>query len=325
MSCQRALACGFAALTLLSSHADAAPDAYRDLVAADSPILWYRMSEPAGSTSVTNDGTLGPSHSASILGGVTLGEPSAAGDGAASFDYAAAPYLESVGLAPASMLGNPDFTAEAVVYIPSAAISNLWPPFLHWGSGSTSREVFFSLQRHDRDRVFVGFYNGGLMSECRTRVDDWNHFVWVRDSGSGANDAYTGSRLFVNGVEVNLTPAANLPNFQGPPDVTASTFRVQRGRDGYRHFTGEIDEIVLYDTLLTPEQIAARFDALGLNPPAVCPADLDGSCGVLDLTDVQIFVAGFVAMDPIADINGDGLFDLSDVQLFIASFLAGCD
>lgn len=32
MSCQRALACGFAALTLLSMHADAAPDAYRDLV-----------------------------------------------------------------------------------------------------------------------------------------------------------------------------------------------------------------------------------------------------------------------------------------------------
>ena len=325
MSCQRTIACGFAALTLLPSHADAAPDAYRDLVAADSPILWYRMNEPGGSTTVLNEGTLGPSHSANVIGGVTLGEPSADGDGAASFDHAAAPYLESVGLAPESMLGNPDFTAEAVVYIPSDATVSNWPPFLHWGEGTTALEVYFSLQRGDRDRVFVGFYNGGMMSECTTRVDDWNHFVWVRDSGGGLNQPYTGSRLFVNGLEVGLVPAANLPNFVGPPNVGQTTFRVQRARDLYRHFDGVIDEIVLYDTLLTPEQIAARFDALGLNPPAVCPADLDGSCGVLDLADVNLFIAGFLAQDPVSDLNDDGLYDLTDVQLFIASFLAGCE
>ena len=162
-----------------------APDAYRDLVAADSPILWYRMGEPAGSASVLNEGTLGPSHSANISGGVTLGEPSAAGDTAASFDYDTAPFMESVGLVPESMLGNPSFTAEAVVYVPSDGSVNLWPPFLHWGEGTTALEVYFSLQRGERDRVFVGFYNSGMMSECRTRLDDWNHFVWVRDSGNG--------------------------------------------------------------------------------------------------------------------------------------------
>lgn len=320
---------GLAALTLscwltCPQTASAAPDAYRDLVAAKSPILWYRMGEPVGSSSVLNEGTLGPSHSANVFGGVTLGEASAAGDTAAMFDFSTSPYLESVGLAPESMLGNPSFTAEVVVYIPSDSIVNGYPPFLHWGEGTTAHEVYFSLQRNERDRVFVGFYNGGMMSECTTRVDDWNHFVWVRDSGGGVNEPYTGSRLFVNGIEVGLVPAADLPNFVGPPSVAQTSFRVQKARDGLRYFDGLIDEVVLYDTLLTPEQIAEQFEALQLTPPDLCPADLDGSCGVLDLADLNIFVEGFLAQDPIADINIDGLFDLTDVQLFIESFLAGC-
>ena len=308
----------------LVSIASAAPDAYRDLVAADAPILWYRMGEPAGSTSVLNEGTLGPSHSANVSGGVMLGEPSAAGDTAASFDFFNTPFLESVGLAPESMLGNPSFTAEAVVYIPFDSVVQLWPPFLHWGQGLTAREVYFSLQRGQRDRVFVGFYNGGLMSECLTRLDDWNHFVWVRDSDNGQNDAYTGSRLFVNGLEVSLIPADLLPNFTQLPEVTQTAFRVQAARDGYRHFDGTIDEVVLYDTLLSAADIEARFEALQVNPPVICAADLDGNCGILDLTDVNLFVAGFLDQDPISDLDNNGVWDLTDVNLFISSFLAGC-
>lgn len=318
----RAAVVVFASVTC---SAAAAPDAYRDLVAAEAPILWYRMGEPAGSASVFNEGTLGPSHSATVFGGVTLGEPSGGGDTAASFDFSDTPYLESVGLAPASMLGNPSFTAEAVVWVPeSGGDTQLWPPFLHWGEGTTAREVYFSFQRDQNDRVFCGFYNGGLMSECRVRRGEWNHFVWVRDSGSGANDAYTGSRLFVNGIEEDLVLAAALPNFSGPPDVVQTSFRVQRARDGYRHFDGLIDEVVLYDTLQTEAQIKARFEALGIPDPVLCPADLDGSCGILDLTDVDLFIAGFLSQSPIADLDDNGLWDLSDIDLFIASFLAGC-
>ncbi|USO00136.1 MAG: hypothetical protein H6810_05600 [Phycisphaeraceae bacterium] len=54
-----------------------------------------------------------------------------------------------------------------------------------------------------------------------------------------------------------------------------------------------------------------------------CPADLNGD-GVLDLQDVQAFVAAFVGGDPVADLNGDGVLDLRDVQTFIAGFTAGC-
>ncbi len=46
---------------------------------------------------------------------------------------------------------------------------------------------------------------------------------------------------------------------------------------------------------------------------------------MLDLTDVQTFVAGFINQDPIADIAEPfGVFDLSDLDRFVGSFLNGC-
>ena len=58
-------------------------------------------------------------------------------------------------------------------------------------------------------------------------------------------------------------------------------------------------------------------------PP--CPADLAEPFGILDLSDVSTFVAGFVAQDPIADLaDPTGVFDLSDVTEFVTAFQAGC-
>ena len=55
------------------------------------------------------------------------------------------------------------------------------------------------------------------------------------------------------------------------------------------------------------------------------PADIAAPFGVLDLGDLQAFISGFLASDPIADLAEPfGVLDLSDVQTFIAEFVAGC-
>jgi hypothetical protein len=55
------------------------------------------------------------------------------------------------------------------------------------------------------------------------------------------------------------------------------------------------------------------------------PADLTEPFGVLDLADLQTFVAAFVADDPIADLAPpSGVWDLADMQAFVSAFLAGC-
>lgn len=56
-----------------------------------------------------------------------------------------------------------------------------------------------------------------------------------------------------------------------------------------------------------------------------CIADLAPPFGVLDLADVQAFIAGFLAQNPIADLAPPfGVWDLADVQAFVAAFVAGC-
>lgn len=54
------------------------------------------------------------------------------------------------------------------------------------------------------------------------------------------------------------------------------------------------------------------------------PFDTAVPYGQLDLADVNVFTSGFLATDPVADLNEDGIFDLSDINLFIDGFLMGC-
>jgi len=54
-------------------------------------------------------------------------------------------------------------------------------------------------------------------------------------------------------------------------------------------------------------------------------ADLVEPFGVLDLADVQAFIAAFTGQEPAADIaEPTGVWDLADVQAFIGAFGAGC-
>jgi hypothetical protein len=53
-------------------------------------------------------------------------------------------------------------------------------------------------------------------------------------------------------------------------------------------------------------------------------ADVAEPFGVLDLSDVSAFAAGFIAQDPISDIDDNEFWDLTDVNLFVTEFVAGC-
>ena len=56
-----------------------------------------------------------------------------------------ADFIESLSAAPSFLTGNPTFSIETVVRIPSDAASVLYPPFLHWGAAGTMNSVYFSL------------------------------------------------------------------------------------------------------------------------------------------------------------------------------------
>ena len=54
-------------------------------------------------------------------------------------------------------------------------------------------------------------------------------------------------------------------------------------------------------------------------------ADIAEPFGVLDLSDLQGFIAAFLSQQPAADVAAPfGVWDLSDLQTFVGSFLSGC-
>lgn len=298
----------------------AAPPEFHTAVTADAPMLWYRFNENVGAAQAVNYGSLGATHNGVYRNNVTLQTPTSGGDTGAGFIAAQQQWVESLGVAPASLTGNPSFTAEAVVFFGPQTQNPNYSPFLHWGAPATGRSVYFSTWNTIANRGYVGFYNGGLRMRCNLRSNAWNHLVWVRDSAGGTNGQYVGTTLYVNGEVAALEQDTVLP---GAPviNVSATTFRVQRATDLTRHFTGTMDEVVLYDHLLTAEQVRAHFLALGV-PPVVCRANVNGDCD-LNSQDFFDFLARF--FDNNGDYNEDGSTNSQDFFDFVSDFFSGCN
>jgi hypothetical protein len=312
----------------------AAPDAWRDVAASKGPVLWYRFGEPAGATGPANAGSFGASQDGTATA-VTFGEASFTGDTAAGFSFAADSFVVSDAEAPTALLGNPSFTTETLVFIPEGGVAGQYGPYLHWGDGSvnggqrTLEEVYFSVRRSDADIVYAGFYNAGMRTVCRISKGRWHHIVWVRDSGGGLNDAYTGSTVYVNGEVFDLQRDEQLfTNLDGiAPNVQSGAFHVQRAADfiGQRHFDGTIDEVVLYDRVLTASEVVDLFAATGLPGNAVCIADLALPCGELTFGDISAFLMAFSSGDAAADLAAPfGQLTFGDISTFLAAFAAGC-
>ena len=251
-------ACIFIA-ALLGANAHAATIAYQNAVLADNPILYYHLNELAGNAA--NHGSLGAAFDAAYNGTPLRGVATAGGDTGVAFD-GADDFLESLGVSPAAVSGNPTFTAEALVFVPLGGFAVFWAPLLHWGDGGpgvrTGKEVYFSFSNNDATEFFAGFYNGGLQNADPLALGVWRHVVWVRNGGG--NDQ-TGSTLYVDGVgvEVATEPDPALCCNGSIPAVTQSEFRINRARDGNRFFIGTLDEVVLYDSALDAGDVQAHY------------------------------------------------------------------
>lgn len=87
----------------------------------------------------------------------------------------------------------------------------------------------------------------------------------------------------------------------------------------------EIGSVTATDFFDLPPGRVAFFPFTITEAPLACnAADLAEDFGILDLSDINAFVAGFLGQDPIADIVADGVFDLSDINAFVAAFTSGC-
>ncbi|HLO41263.1 MAG TPA: LamG-like jellyroll fold domain-containing protein [Phycisphaerales bacterium] len=296
------------------TFASAAPPEYHQAVTTAGPLLAYRFDEPSGN--IVNYGSYGAGYNAQAFGTVGRSVESPGGD--TGVEVGEGDYLESLGAS--TLTGNPTFSIEAVVWLEEPGSASLWGTFLHWGDATgnrTGKEVYFGIQANDNRRLYAGFYNAGIRSQGRALANRWLHIVWTR---VGGNNSEAGSTLYVNGYAMPIERDTQLnPGFltAGQISIPSTNFRINAGRDFNRYFTGKLDELALYDRVLTPAEIAERSAMVS------CRADFDGS-GFVDTDDFDAFVYAFEEGDENTDFDGSGFVDTDDFTAFVLTFETGC-
>lgn len=188
------------------------------------------------------------------------------------------------------------------------------------GSGRFQFVIGYSINDHNEVVAAAARATGGndiWLTHIHDPADGWSplnpsqiptRFVGFYDNNNRGDVSATGGVLFADeGVLVG--------GFDGllePADAHWDTVLGFIGNDRR-----------VYTTATDTSSGAAAIVVLVPDSIGCGPADLTGD-GVLDLADVQAFVAAFTGQLPSGDLNGDGVFDLSDVQEFLVAFMAGC-
>jgi hypothetical protein len=240
----------------------AAATSYQAEVLTDSPLVWWRMSESAG-TALADQMLSG---SDGVYTSSTLNQASLlpSGEGASvSFDGTSsyANFLSgfSVSYQPTALTVSGWIKPQSI--IGSHSIVGEWSTS---GEGlafiveQTGSEILFSMTLANVSFLFGTTVGAGLT----VGVDHFIAFVWA---GSNSFDAYIDG----SPVTVSIT-SANTPGSVGINDVTIGR-RDPAETSTPNYFDGDISEIALFPTALTSTRLAAQFSAATSPPPPPPP------------------------------------------------------
>jgi hypothetical protein len=267
-----ALVAALGAVVLTGVGADAAaPPSYREEVFADSPAAYWRLGE--GSGTVALDETANDSRG-TYKNGVVLGVPSAlATDANTAARFDGGNDLVDVTDPPSGVLdfGTDDFTAEAWIKTTTnnetAIIGKRVTAGPFWQVTVTDDPNHTGqLRANLRDTL-----NGTVTRQVYStrRVDDgaWHHVVVRFDRDVGIS-IYVDARAAGSGGGPMPADVSNTANLQ-----------IGKAQD-HGYFRGDIDEVAVYRTLLSPQRINDHFHASTLDdvaPQVTLDRPADGS------------------------------------------------
>ena len=149
--------------------------------------------------------------------------------------------------------------------------------------------------------------------------NEWHFIVATRDGDDASNAA-----LYVDGQAISLTAEST--------NVSVGyTHRIGTHGTSGGYFTGEMDEIAIWDRALTATEVTALLNAAadsGSTPPAAGDANKDGKVDGSDVTILagnwQVGVDGLTeATWEMGDFNGDKKVDGSDVTILAGNWQYG--
>ena len=221
---------------------------YESVVAADGPVSWWRLNDAPGSTNLLdakgrNDGYWN--------GSVVLGAPGALTnnpDTAATFSFNS--WGELPNLPPPAVNG--DYTFEIWVR-PTDTLGTAATPF----SSFRPRYGYYLTKNTDgtwRSHDGYGDLDGATISRQgligNVTMNSWVHLVMQYSSANG-------SRVYINGQWDGNSYVDHCRNSNTPMRIGAIDPLQESGLRQF--FTGDIDEIAVYDKALTLSQIQAHY------------------------------------------------------------------
>ncbi len=136
---------------------------------------------------------------------------------------------------------------------------------VNWGSSTNGQRVDFRLYQ---GRLRVEHGNGNLQANTTLNDNQWHHVALT--VAKGANLSAPGIQLYRDGKnDTQTTSDPDTFNITAVTDVTIG----RRGTNSDRAFPGTLDEVRIYDRVLTAEEVKA----LAAHPKAFGPSPADGA------------------------------------------------
>lgn len=229
---------------------------YRDTVAADLPVGYWRLDEPAGSTVATNAGTLGVPGYGKTFRTVTFGVPGALSgdtDTAVNFDGNQA----KIDVPYHAALNPAQFTIEAWAKVATDSTGYRSP--LASRDDSPQRGFIFYATPGNEWQFWTGTgaqVGWNTVGGATAEADVWAHLVGVYDG--------TNKLFYVNGVLVGGNRSVFTPNGARVLRIGASATESPVG-DFF--FNGDVDEVAVYPSVLSQDRVVAHFTAGSGGPP----------------------------------------------------------
>jgi len=234
----------FLTVLLVAGTAPAGP--YADLLLGDGPTGYWNLDDAGGTALDLTGGNNG-----AILGGVTTGQPGAlVNEPSLGMSFNGSNGKIDVPYAPE--LNNGVFTAE--LWVRSSDGGSYRSPLTSRWNAPTSGYIFYE----DPGNRWQAWTGPGWEQQTGPAVvpGEWTHLAMTYDG--------TEKRFYVDGMQVAAGNVAITPNPAAPLRIGAGA---SEGSGNY-FFNGLIDEVAVYDHVLTAEQLGTRYRTGALATPS---------------------------------------------------------
>ncbi|MEO7261960.1 MAG: LamG-like jellyroll fold domain-containing protein [Jatrophihabitantaceae bacterium] len=229
-------------------------DAYGQAVYNDAPATYWRLDETSGATAAdsSDNGSLG-----NYVGGVVQGVAGALGAAghAATFDGV------SGNVALSSPRGGPSVYSTELWFKSSTASGGKLVGFGNAQTGMSSnydKQVYLT----NDGRLVFGVYNNGfdtVYSPPGLADGQWHQVV--------ATQGPAGMRLYVDDNLVGSNAASANQAYGGYWRVGGDNLNAWPDQPSSAYFAGTIDEVAIYDSVLSAAQVDAHYSASGRSGP----------------------------------------------------------